>query len=193
MHEANYFTFRSSSSRKKSGIYFFRVPPGNNDWNTKWRKALRERILKIIFVCEIHYPEYQLIMIMYKITTSQFLQKSLQAYHNSGRQSNCKFLKTSNKASNLKSLKQSLLGLMKKDCISFINNKQQIFLWIIASTISKILWSFHLMLIFRLDIFHPKILLYYSWGKENALKTKQNMQNIFCIRIPIYIIKSLYV
>ena len=49
------------------------------------------------------------------------------------------------------------------------------------------------MLIFRLDIFHPKILLYYSWGKENALKTKQNMQNIFFIRISIYIIKSLYV
>ena len=41
-------------------------------------KALMERILKNIFVCEIHNPEYQLIKSMYKIITSLFLQKSLK-------------------------------------------------------------------------------------------------------------------
>ena len=42
------------------------------------RKTLKERILKNIFVCEIHNPEYQLIKSMYKIITSLFLQKSLK-------------------------------------------------------------------------------------------------------------------
>ena len=41
-------------------------------------KTLKERILKNIFVCEIHNPEYQLIKSMYKIITSLFLQKSLK-------------------------------------------------------------------------------------------------------------------
>ena len=42
------------------------------------RKTLKERILKNIFVCEIHNPEYQLIKSMYKIITSLFLQKLLK-------------------------------------------------------------------------------------------------------------------
>ena len=33
-------------------------------------KTLRERILKNISVCEIHYSKYQLIKSMYKIITS---------------------------------------------------------------------------------------------------------------------------
>ena len=38
-------------------------------------------------------------------------------------------------------------GSYKKDCISFVNNKWQILLWIIAPTILKILWPLPLMLI----------------------------------------------
>ena len=48
----------------------------------------------------------------------------------------------------------------KKDCISFVNNKEQILLWIIATTILKILSSRDN---FRLDIFHSKTLLYSFW------------------------------
>ena len=47
-------------------------------------KILRERTLKNISVCEIHYSKYQLIKTLYKIITSLFQQKSLEAYHNSG-------------------------------------------------------------------------------------------------------------
>ena len=46
INEANYFTFRSSSSRKKFSIYFLRVAPGNYEWNTKQRKTLTDRTLK---------------------------------------------------------------------------------------------------------------------------------------------------
>ena len=53
-----------------------------------------------------------------------------------------------------------LTGSYKKDCISFFNNKEQIFLWIIATTILKILSSRDN---FRLDIFHSKTLLYSFW------------------------------
>ena len=42
-------------------------------------RDLREIILKIISVCEMHYSKYQLIKRMYKIITSLFLQKSLKA------------------------------------------------------------------------------------------------------------------
>ena len=35
-------------------------------------KTLREKILKNISVCEIHYSKYQLIKSMYKIITSFF-------------------------------------------------------------------------------------------------------------------------
>ena len=48
-------------------------------------KTLRERILKNISVCEIHYSKYYLMKSMYKIITSLLLQKSLEAAdHNSG-------------------------------------------------------------------------------------------------------------
>ena len=46
-------------------------------------KTLRERILNI-YVYEIHYSKNQLIKSMHKIITSLFLQKSLEAYRNSG-------------------------------------------------------------------------------------------------------------
>ena len=51
-------------------------------------KTLRERILKNISVCEIHYSKYQLTKSMYKIITFLFLQKSLEADRNSGIQPN---------------------------------------------------------------------------------------------------------
>ena len=44
------------------------------------------------------------------------------------------------------------LALTKKDCISFVNNEQQILLWIIAPAFSKILWHLPFMLIFRVDV-----------------------------------------
>ena len=52
------------------------------------RKTLTEEILKNISACEIHYSKYQLIKSMYKIITSLFLQKSLEADDNSGIQPN---------------------------------------------------------------------------------------------------------
>ena len=63
-------------------------------------------------------------------------------------------------------LRQILQGLTKM-FISFVNNKLQILLWIIALTVLKILSS-HAN--FRLDIFHSKTLLYSFWGQENGLK-----------------------
>ena len=51
-------------------------------------KTLRERILKNMFVCEIHYSKYQLVKSMYEIITCLFLQKSLEADRNSETQSN---------------------------------------------------------------------------------------------------------
>ena len=51
-------------------------------------KTLREKILKNVSVREIHYSKYQLMKSTYKIITPLFLQKSLEAYHNSGIQPN---------------------------------------------------------------------------------------------------------
>ena len=52
-------------------------------------------------------------------------------------------------------------GSYKKDCISFVNNKYKILLWIIAPTTLRRLSS---QANFRLDIFHSKTLLYYFSG-----------------------------
>ena len=38
MNEANYFIFRCSSSRTKSGVYISKVPHRDDEWNSKWRK-----------------------------------------------------------------------------------------------------------------------------------------------------------
>ena len=58
-------------------------------------------------------------------------------------------------------LQTKFTGSYKKDYISFVNNKYQILLWIIAPTNLKILSS---PANFRLDIFHTKTLLYYFRG-----------------------------
>ena len=98
---ANCSIFGCSSSRRKSGVAIFKVPQGDDEWSSNWRKsiisvvtkdrvidkALRERIMKKnIFVCEKHYSEDQLIRCMYKIISFLFLQKSLKVSCNSGRQ-----------------------------------------------------------------------------------------------------------
>ena len=74
--------------RRKSGVYILKVPQGDDQWNSKRRIDTKERILKNISVCEIHYSKYELMKSMYKIITSMFLQKSLEPYHNSGIQPN---------------------------------------------------------------------------------------------------------
>ena len=45
----------------------------------------------------------------------------------------------SEETSRTMSLKQNYWVLLKKDCISFVYNKERILLWIIAPTISKML------------------------------------------------------
>ena len=62
MKETNYFIFRCSNSRRKSGAYIFKVPQGEDEWNSEMRKDTEgENRKKKIFVCEIYYSEYQLI------------------------------------------------------------------------------------------------------------------------------------
>ena len=66
---ANCSIFCCSSSRRKSGVAIFKVPQGDDEWSSNWRKsiisvvtkdrvidkALRERIMKKnIFDCEKH-------------------------------------------------------------------------------------------------------------------------------------------
>ena len=66
---ANCSIFECSSSRKKSNVAKLKVPQGDNEWSSKWRKrvksvvaktkdrvidkALREK--KNNFICERHY------------------------------------------------------------------------------------------------------------------------------------------
>ena len=95
MNEANYFIFFCLSSKKiqssSSSIwcYIFKVPQGDDKWKYKWKKNTEvESPKNNTFVYEIHYSKYQLIKSIYKIITSMFQQKSLEAYHNSGIQSN---------------------------------------------------------------------------------------------------------
>ena len=93
--------FGCSNSRRKSGVAIFKIPQGDDERSSNWRKciisvvtkdhvidkALRERIMKKnIFVCENHYPEDQLIRCMYKLVRFLFLQKSLKVSCNSGKQ-----------------------------------------------------------------------------------------------------------
>ena len=74
---------------RNSGLYIFKVPPRDDEWIYKWTKGIEgENSKNSIVVCEIHYSKYQLIKIMYKVISSLFLQKSLEAYHNSRIQPN---------------------------------------------------------------------------------------------------------
>ena len=83
--------------KRKSDVYIFEVPQGDNGWNSKRRKDNESEDPKNVFVCEIHYSKYQLIKSMYKIIASLFLQKSLnpfapsfeQQYLENGKSKNC--------------------------------------------------------------------------------------------------------
>ena len=74
--------------KRKSDVYILKVPQGGNEWNSKrWKDAKGDNPKKISPFYEIHCSKYQLIKSMYKIITSLFLQKSFEACHNSGIQS----------------------------------------------------------------------------------------------------------
>ena len=79
--------FADQILRRKSGVFILKAPNGDNGI-INGGKTPRERTLKNISVCEIHYSKYQLMKNMYEIIISLFLQKSLKAYHSSGIQSN---------------------------------------------------------------------------------------------------------
>ena len=53
-------------------------------------------------------------------------------------------------------------GFYKKDCISFVNNKNQILLWITLKPTTLKILCYHAYL--RLNISHSKTRLYYFWG-----------------------------
>ena len=81
MNEANYFIFRCSSYKKKIRCYIFKAPQEDDEWNYKWRKDTDGENPKIVSLsgkCII------LIKGVYKIITPLFLQKSLDAYRNTG-------------------------------------------------------------------------------------------------------------
>ena len=47
MNEVNYFILcclnnEYKSLRQKSGVYIFKVPQGDDKWNSKWRKDIKE-------------------------------------------------------------------------------------------------------------------------------------------------------
>ena len=73
--------------RRKSVAYILKTLQGDVNGILNGEYTLRERILKNISVCEIHYSKHQLMKNIYKIITSLFLSKSLEAYHKSGIQS----------------------------------------------------------------------------------------------------------
>ena len=49
MNEVNYFTFCCSSSKKKSGAYILKLPQGDEEWKSKWRKGTKGENLKKSF------------------------------------------------------------------------------------------------------------------------------------------------
>ena len=97
---ANCSIFSCSSSRTKCDVAIFKVPQGDNDRSSYWKKSIitvvtKDSVIdkswwrelwKNIVVCEIGYPEDQLIRCMYQIISLLFLQKSLKVSCNSGRQ-----------------------------------------------------------------------------------------------------------
>ena len=76
MPGANCSIYGCSSSRRNKGIAIFKVPQGDDEYNSNWRKkiinvVIKDRQLdsslkaqisnKSIYICEKHYPEDQLI------------------------------------------------------------------------------------------------------------------------------------
>ena len=64
MNEGNYFIFRCSSFRRKSGVCIYKVRSGKDEWNSKGCKDTEGKNLKRIFVSEIHNSECKLIKTM---------------------------------------------------------------------------------------------------------------------------------
>ena len=83
MNEVNYVIFRCSSSKKKIWcLYFLKVLQRDDEWNSKRRKDTKrespKRYLSVKYIIlKINYKKYAWI-------TSLFVQKSLEAYRNSG-------------------------------------------------------------------------------------------------------------
>ena len=38
MNESNCFIFRYSNFKRKSGVDIFKIPQGDDEWNSKWKK-----------------------------------------------------------------------------------------------------------------------------------------------------------
>ena len=95
--------------RQKFGVYILKIPQEDEEWNSKQRKDTKGENPKNISDYKILYSKYSLIKSMYKIITSLFLQKSLEAYPNSRIKPNQKFLKrVSYKPETLQNIKSML-------------------------------------------------------------------------------------
>ena len=178
---ANYSIFRCLSSRKKSGVAIFKVPQGEDEWSSNWRKsiigvvtkdhvidkALREKIMKkYIFVCENHYSEDQLIRCIYKIISFPFPQKLLRVSGNLGKQAYYKLTKRLSPLL-LSSLKQLLkikwkflhfldiiLNAPRQNTVCVLKKCKR-FAWIYWKKVF-VKWSGYLLCI---QVYNPKFLL----------------------------------
>ena len=87
MNEGNWFIFHCSNSKKKMWCIFLKYLRETMSGFLNGGKTLRESILKNISVCQYIFLKITY-KSMYKIITPLFLQKSLEAYRNSGIQQN---------------------------------------------------------------------------------------------------------
>ena len=93
MKQINLF-FAVQVLRRKSGVYiFWKYFKKTVNGILNGGKILSERVLKNVCLRNTLF-KYKLIKSMYEIITSLFVQKSLEAYHNSGTQPK-KFFKKS--------------------------------------------------------------------------------------------------
>ena len=98
MPGANCSIYGCKTSRKDEGISIFRVPTGEDEYNTQWRNKIvaiitRDRTIdwslkkqienKTLNTCELHYPEEDLVKNVTKITkSSRFHSISESSYQN---------------------------------------------------------------------------------------------------------------
>ena len=80
--------FAAQLLRRNSDVCILKVSQGDDEWNFKRRKDTMGENPNKISVCEIHCSKYQFIKSMYKIITSWFPQKPLEAYRKSQIQPN---------------------------------------------------------------------------------------------------------
>ena len=72
----NQIIFCGSSFGRRSGVYIFKVPQGNNEWISKWRKDTESENLKKYLPLWNTLFWISTYRSMYKVKTSLFLQKS---------------------------------------------------------------------------------------------------------------------